>query len=59
MSINRKHKSGLKTVNAYLFGKLLAYDLVKIGLKENKFLDDVKREFKETYPEIEFRIEPR
>jgi len=59
MSNNRKHKSGFKTVNAYLFGKLLATDLVKIGLNENKFLDDVKKEFKEIYPEIEFRIEPR
>jgi len=52
-----QNRNKIKTVNAYLMGKLLAKDLVKIALKQNKYLSDIKTELKETYPNVVFRVE--
>jgi len=44
-------------VNGYVNGELIVKDLVKIALKEDKFLTDVKKELRETYPSIVFKVE--
>ena len=48
---------GMKHVNAYVNGKLIAKDLLGRAVRENKMLNTVKAELKETFPTIEFRVE--
>jgi len=46
-----------KEVNGYVNGSRIAKNLVALALKQNRFLDDVKRELKETFPDIVFKVE--
>jgi len=46
----------MKDVNAYLHGKLIAKNLLKLALSQNKMLADVKNELRSHYPSIEFKI---
>jgi len=44
-------------VNAYVNGELIGKKLVALALKQNKTLDDVKKELREHFPNVEFRPE--
>ena len=46
-----------KEVNGYLNGKKIAKNLVALALKEYKSLDEVKKELKEHFPDIVFKVE--
>ena len=46
-----------KEVNGYVDGKQVTKNLVALALKENKSLNEVKREMKEHFPEIVFKVE--
>jgi len=49
-----------KEVNAYVNGELIMRDLLGYALKQKKpakSLDDVKKEMRERYPNVEFRVE--
>jgi hypothetical protein len=50
-------KAKQKDVNGYLDGKKIAKNLLALALKENKALDDVKKELREHFPEIVFKVE--
>ena len=49
-----------KEVNAYVNGELVMRDLLGYALKQKspaKILDDVKKEMREHFPNVEFRVE--
>jgi len=46
-----------KDVNGYVDGKKVAKNLLALALKENKSLNEVKRELKEHFPTIVFKVE--
>jgi hypothetical protein len=46
-----------KEVNGYVKGEKVAKNLVALALKQNKMLDDVKKELREHFPAIVFRVE--
>ena len=49
-----------KEVNAYVNGELIAKDLLGYALKQKNpamSLDDVKKEMREHFPNVEFRVE--
>jgi hypothetical protein len=50
-------KTKRKEVNGYVKDKLVAKNLIALALKQNKFLDNVKRELKENFPTIVFKFE--
>jgi hypothetical protein len=46
-----------KDVNGYVNGKKVATNLLAMALKQNKMLDDLKKELREHFPEIVFKVE--
>jgi len=44
-------------VNAYVNGEPIAEKLLALALKQNKTLDDVKKELREHFPNVEFKTE--
>ena len=46
-----------KEVNGYVDEKKIAKNLVALSLKENKMLTDVKKELREHFPSIVFKVE--
>jgi hypothetical protein len=46
-----------KDVNGYVNGKKIAKNLLALALKQNKMLDDLKKELREHFPEIVFKVE--
>jgi hypothetical protein len=50
-------KAKQKDANGYLNGKKIAKNLLAWALKENKTLDEVKKELREHFPEIVFKVE--
>jgi len=44
-------------VNAYVNGELIAEKLLALALKQNKMLDDVKKELREHFPNVVFKPE--
>jgi predicted metalloprotease with PDZ domain len=49
-----------KQVNAYVNGELIMRDLLCYALKQKnpaKSLDDVKKEMREHFPTVEFKVE--
>jgi hypothetical protein len=46
-----------KDVNGYVNGKKVAKNLLALALKQNKMLDEVKKELREHVPEIVFKVE--
>jgi predicted DNA-binding transcriptional regulator len=49
-----------KDVNAYVNGELIMRDLLGYALKQKnpaKSLDDVKKEMREHFPAVEFKVE--
>jgi len=53
----RRFEMKRKEVNGYVDGKQVTKNLVALALKENKSLNEVKREMKEHFPEIVFKVE--
>ena len=49
----------MKEVNGYVNGKKIAKNLVSLALKENRMLDDIKKELREHFPEIIFKAEAK
>ena len=43
-------------VDAYVNGERIAKNLLDLALKQNRMLDDVKKELKEHFPTVEFRV---
>ena len=43
-------------VDAYVNGERIAKNLLALALKQNRMLDDVKKEIKEHFPTVEFRV---
>ena len=48
-----------RDVDAYVNGERIAKNLLAMALKQNRMLDDVKKELKEHYPTVEFKITGR
>jgi hypothetical protein len=46
-----------KDVNGYVNEVLIVRNLLALALKQNRMLDDVKKEHRELYPDIVFRVE--
>jgi hypothetical protein len=46
-----------KEVNGYVNGEKVAKNLLALALKQNKMLDEVKKELREHFPEIVFKAE--
>jgi len=44
-------------INAYVNGELIGEKLLVLALKQNRTLDDVKKELREHFPNVEFRTE--
>jgi hypothetical protein len=50
-------KTRRKDANGYLNGKKIAKNLLALALKENRTLDEVRKELREHFPEIIFKVE--
>jgi hypothetical protein len=46
-----------KDVSGYVNGKKVAKNLLALAVKQNKMLVDVKKELRERFPEIVFKVE--
>jgi hypothetical protein len=46
-----------KEVNGYVNGEKVVKNLVTLALKQNKMLDEVKKELRDHFPEIVFKVE--
>jgi len=43
-------------VDAYVNGELIAKNLLDLAMKQNRTLVDVKKELKEHFPTVEFKV---